>query len=493
MGRRSKRTRPSLDGARKETGVMRSFMNITVDRSERRHVARCPLGKHKNLQAAMGNMLAKFVSASEKDYAVKARLQRAREYIRTFFGHGVAHRHENDESEAPHERNGLSDNITSADSSLLEPARGTTGSVVIDANVRREINELRLAEQDSAAMRVHGGQAKASVPTLVSSFRAATPCTAVERERTAKLQQEADARLLAHHDATVELGEGKLEVSSLDELTTVVRVELSDLEPCLDKASLSTRTLPRLLRRKLNMQLSAEQRSFGRTVIISEARSNSVIAVWMPGALVDRHAAAREHARLRHYVDGGWAKGCAAEPVVTPERLAVLWNSMMRLRAYGLNERCTFVRAEACGTSYKLHYLNRNGQAKSFQMGAWIDRAQLSRDDLLQESEYVLYDTALHDAYRRGVTAALHFEGTMPSTEIAARVAKLNLGLLASNFLDSRLRYATRPCTCTPHACARNRHLSVESWFAWTLTHESFVEKTARVPHAHAHCTHPRA
>ena len=89
-------------------------------------------------------------------------------------------------------------------------------------------------------------------------------------------------------------------------------------------------------------------------------------------------------------------------------------------------------------------------------MGAWIDRAQLSRDDLLQEPEYVLYDTALQDAYRRGVTAALAFEGTMPTAEVAARVAKLSLGLLASNFLDSRLRYAAAPylpcCTFAAHA-----------------------------------------
>ena len=101
-------------------------MSIAVKRSERRHVARCPVSEHRSLQAALGNMLANFVSASEMDFAVKARLQRAREYIRTFFGHGVSHRHENDESEAPHERNSLSDNITSAGSSLLEPARGTT-------------------------------------------------------------------------------------------------------------------------------------------------------------------------------------------------------------------------------------------------------------------------------------------------------------------------------------------------------------------------------
>ena len=34
-------------------------------------------------------------------------------------------------------------------------------------------------------------------------------------------------------DATVQLGDGKLDISSLGELTTLVRVEVSDLDPCL--------------------------------------------------------------------------------------------------------------------------------------------------------------------------------------------------------------------------------------------------------------------
>ena len=73
-------------------------------------------------------------------------------------------------------------------------------------------------------------------------------------------------------------------------------------------------------------------------------------------------------------------------------------------------------------------------------MGSWIDRAQLSRADLLSEQEYAAYDAELHGAYRRGVTAALEFEGEMPSELIRKRVAKLHLGLLASNLLDSRMR-----------------------------------------------------
>ena len=457
IGRSSKR-------GRMDDGVLLTFMTMAVARSARRRVARSPVSEHESLQRALAQMLATFIAASEKDHAVKARLQRARDWIRTFFGHGVKHEQDVEQTDAPSSSSVLLHGFCTQDtsqcsilghSSSSEPARGHPGTVLHEAKLRREANEVCLARQDAAADYVDGARAE-TVPQVVHSFRASCFDTAFERERTAKLQKEADARLLLHHDATVRLGNGKLAVSSLDDCTTLVRVSVREFEPCLDKASLSTRTLPKLLRRKLNTLLSAEQRSFGHTVIVSEARTNAVIAIWMPGALNGAHVAARELARLRHYVNGGWAKGCAAEPVVTPERLAVLWNSMMRLRAYGLNERCTFVRAEPSGTSYKLHYLNRHGQQKSFQMGAWIDRAQLSRDDLLQEPEYVLYDTALQDAYRRGVTAALAFEGTMPTAEVAARVAKLSLGLLASNFLDSRLRYAAAPylpcCTFAAHA-----------------------------------------
>ena len=446
---------------RMDDGVLRTFMTMAVTRAARRRVARSPVSEHQSLQRALAQMLARFTAAAEKDHAVKARLQRAREWIRTFFGLGVMHEQEFEQTESPSSCSVLLEGSCTQDtspsclagqSSSSEPARGHAGTVLDEAKLRREANDLFLARQDAAAIHVDRARAK-PLPQVVNSFRASSLDTATERERTAKLQQEADSRLLLHHDATVC---GTLEVSSLDDFTTLVRVDVAEFEPCLDKASLSKHTLPRLLRRKLNTLLTVEQRSFGHTVIISEARSNAVIAVWLPGALAGTHTAARERARLRHYVNGGWAKGCAAEPVVTPERLAVLWNSMMRLRAYGLNERCTFVRAEPCGTSYKLHYLNRHGQPKSFQMGAWIDRAQLSRDDLLQEPEYVLYDTALQEAYRRGVTAALAFEGTMPAAEIDARVAKLSLGLLASNFLDSRLRYAAIPylhrCTCAAHA-----------------------------------------
>ena len=73
-------------------------------------------------------------------------------------------------------------------------------------------------------------------------------------------------------------------------------------------------------------------------------------------------------------------------------------------------------------------------------MGSWIDRAQLSRADLLRESEYSTYDAQLHEAYRKGVTAALEFEGDMSPADIQMRVSELHLDLLASNLLDSRMR-----------------------------------------------------
>ena len=158
------------------------------------------------------------------------------------------------------------------------------------------------------------------------------------------LQNNANDRLRQHHDDTVR--RGHVTISSVDDHTTLVRVSLSDLELDLDKSSVTKKTMPKLLNRKLNTLLSDEQRKPGSVVIVSEADTDRVIAIWMPGSLRSRHHAARELARMRHYVSGGWAKGCAAEPVTSPERLAVLWNNMLRLRAYGLNEFCTFVRAE---------------------------------------------------------------------------------------------------------------------------------------------------
>ena len=275
--------------------MLRSFMTVSVERSARRRVARSPVREHRGLQRVLGEMVASLVSAREKDTGSKVRLQRVREYIRTFFGHGVRHRQEDDEADTLGPRSAShaevavivdgTGSVVVDHSTATEPVRGATGGVLRDANLRREANELLLAQQGAAAMLVDRARAKEPPLVLVDSFRATAFASVAEHERTIKLQREADSRLLAHHDDTVRLGDGKLSISSPDEWTTLVRVEVSDLEPFLDKASLSARTLPKLLRRKLNTQLSAEQRSFGRTVVISEARSNAVIAVWMPGAL----------------------------------------------------------------------------------------------------------------------------------------------------------------------------------------------------------------
>ena len=438
--------------------VMRAFVTLPLCGSEVRRLARGPLRVDATLQSKLSDMVAAFVASRESDHGSKARLERAREYLRSFLQHGARRRTCTDseqplDADAPGQMEDLYvDSLSalpnaSADESSFPPS--CTRNLVHDARRRRESFERNAAAQE-ALPTGRGLQAAktASVPPVVASFRSAMAggASREQLERATNLQRDADAQLLAHHDATVRLDGGKVKVTPMDDWTTLIRVHVNEHPPNLDKASLTTRTLPKLLRRKLNTLLTTEQCAPGRTtVIISEATSNAVIAIYMPGALKNEYRGAKDAARSRHYVNGGWAKGCAAEPVVSPERLAGLWNSMMRLRAYGLNERCSFIRAEPHGTSYRLIYLNRHGKECSFQMGSWIDRAQLSRDDLLCDEEYRAYDEALHDAYRRGVTAALGFEGHMQPAEIEARVGRLSLGLLASNFLDSRMRYAPLP------------------------------------------------
>ena len=170
-------------------------------------------------------------------------------------------------------------------------------------------------------------------PAVVRSFRDAVKITTAADEilRAAALQHEANSRLRQHHEDTVR--RGHVIVTTVDANTTLVRVATSDLELDLDKSSVTKKTLPKLLNRRLNTLLTPEQRSPGSVVIVSEADTNSVIAIWLPGSLHSHHHAARDLARIRHYVSGGWAKGCAAEPVASPERLAVLWNNMLRTRA----------------------------------------------------------------------------------------------------------------------------------------------------------------
>ena len=66
----------------------------------------------------------------------------------------------------------------------------------------------------------------------------------------------ANDRLRQHHDDTVR--RGPVTISSVDDHTTLVRVSLSDLELNLDKSSVTKKTMPKLLNRKLNTLLSDE-------------------------------------------------------------------------------------------------------------------------------------------------------------------------------------------------------------------------------------------
>ena len=121
---------------------------------------------------------------------VKARLQRAREWIRTFFGHGVMHEQDVEQTDAPSSSSvslhGSCTQDTSqcrlaGHSSSSEPARGATGTVLHEAKLRREANELCLARQDAAAIPVDPARAE-TVPRVVASFRASSVDSAVERD-----------------------------------------------------------------------------------------------------------------------------------------------------------------------------------------------------------------------------------------------------------------------------------------------------------------------
>lgn len=459
VGRKGQPVRLGSETSRRGTdGTMRSFWAMPVLHNARR-IARSPTKMHHTEQRCIDSQIASLTAASEKNFARKALLERARVYIRTFLHHGVRRRQADDL--------GASDAMTGVVTpDITMPPVATASvpgsSIVHEARRRRNAFELQLAaEEEARAMACEMQDSSCSPPTatLMRSFRQAVKeiTDPYEVQRAKALQDAANERLRAHHDATV--GRGPVVVTSIDDRTTLVRVALANFELDLDKSAVSKKSLPKLLKRRLNTLLTPEQLSPGCVVIVSEFDSDAVVAVWLPGGLSSDHGSAREHARLRHYVNGGWAKGCAAEPVTSPERLAVLWNDMLRLRAYGLNEDCTFVTAQPCGSSYRLIYRNRFGTLTGFQMGSWIDRAQLSRHDLLQEKEYVDYDGDLHDTYRRAVTAALQFEGELSATEIEKHVSKLHLGLLASNFLDSRTRYV--PCHCDPFIGSRFVHPSL--------------------------------
>ena len=433
--RKSLVMRLECDNTRGTDGTMRSFLSSPLSSIMQRRIALKPCSCHISTQHVLANAIASMAAASERNYISKAHLERAREYIRSFLSHGVRRRQFQRELGV----HIMDDSTPYRFDSACEVSIVSTGNIIHEARQRRDANDKLISEERARAMLTETST-RPPPPAIIRSFRAAVKdhTSPEEISRATMLQNIANDRLRQHHDDTVR--RGRVTISSVDDLTTLVRVSLSDLDLDLDKSSVTKKTMPKLLNRKLNTLLSDERRKPGRVVIVSEADTDRVIAIWMPGSLRSRHHAARELARMRHYVSGGWAKGCAAEPVTSPERLAVLWNNMLRLRAYGLNEFCTFVRAEPCGTSYRLMYRNRHGRLTGFQMGSWIDRAQLSCADLLRESEYATYDAQLQEAYRKGVTAALEFEGDMSSADIEMRVSKLHLDLLASNLLDSRMR-----------------------------------------------------
>jgi len=165
---------------------------------------------------------------------------------------------------------------------------------------------------------------------------------------------------------------------------------------------------------------------------------------------------------------------------------------MVRLRAYGINEFCSFVRYEQSGTGYvlclspwlqkqppsarspcarhvpkepahtqsarrvhagALHkrsrfrprpclltgYHNRTGKLKSFQMGAWIDRATLSRRELRDDPVYALYDTAVQAAFSKATNLIAEYEGEPKPLDVP------ELDLIASNLLDSGMRRVACP------------------------------------------------
>tara|TARA_B110001452_G_scaffold151194_1_gene125777 strand:- start:1508 stop:1822 length:315 start_codon:yes stop_codon:yes gene_type:complete len=97
-------------------------------------------------------------------------------------------------------------------------------------------------------------------------------------------------------------------------------------------------------------------------------------------------------------------------------------------------------------------YRNRYGTLKAFQIGAWIDRAVLSRNALLECAAYRDYDARVQAAYREAVGLARAYEGTSVEEPVD------ELTMIASNLLDSRLRCAPRRPSARPaHILQRER------------------------------------
>ena len=143
-----------------------------------------------------------------------------------------------------------------------------------------------------------------SATTVLSSFREAFSQVNTKEEiaRTDHLQKMANQRLVRHHDSTFQMNPWSISAHPFAEKTTLVHVSVASITESLDRASLSKKTLPRLLHRKLNCVLTKESTAPGSVVLVCDASNGSIIAAWMPGALRAEHAMAREEARKRHYV-----------------------------------------------------------------------------------------------------------------------------------------------------------------------------------------------
>lgn len=286
--------------------VMHAF--TSASRPEAMRLARAPHRLVPHLQLQLDQCVCRLSAAKESDSASKTLLSRATRWLNSFMELGVQ-----------------------------QVARDDDCGDGLDARIRSSFK----AEQAARACRE-------------------------ERLRCLELQRAADARLLAYHDETIAASCpmmsyeearvasqcGMVIDASHSDMVRVV-VDVVRVEAALDKAAINKRTLPQLLKRTLNTKLPPHSPSERRPVLVVST-SGSVLMVWLRGALGDGHDAARAECRRHHFVSGGWAKGCAAEPVASPERITAMWNSLVRLRAYGLNEFSTFVRLEPAGTGYKL-------------------------------------------------------------------------------------------------------------------------------------------
>ena len=134
--------------------VMRAFVTLPLCGSEVRRLARGPLRVDATLQSKLSDMVAAFVASRESDHGSKARLERAREYLRSFLQHGARRRTCTDseqplDADAPGQMEDLYvDSLSalpnaSADESSFPPS--CTRNLVHDARRRRESFERRRA------------------------------------------------------------------------------------------------------------------------------------------------------------------------------------------------------------------------------------------------------------------------------------------------------------------------------------------------------------